>query len=87
MQIPEAPTPSEPNVNPALLPPAGYQKAAAMIKSPKQAPSAVPGPPETTIAATPPAKSEPAATPATAPAAVGPDVMASLTKQFDSLYQ
>ena len=40
MQIPEAPAPNEPNINPALMTPASYEKAATMIKSPKQAPAA-----------------------------------------------
>ncbi|KAK6427784.1 hypothetical protein LTR81_000128 [Elasticomyces elasticus] len=80
MQIPEAPKPSESApVNPPLMTPESYAKAAEIIKSPKQevrAPAVEAVKEKETI------KAEPAA----AAAPVSGELQASLGKQFDSLY-
>ncbi|KAK0835430.1 hypothetical protein LTR02_012529 [Friedmanniomyces endolithicus] len=84
-QIPEAPTPSEPAINPQLMTPALYATAAQPIKSPKQerAPA-----PDTQTAKTPVAPTQPEQAPGAAPLApASAESHASLSKQFDSLYQ
>ncbi|KAK4890802.1 hypothetical protein LTR27_010503 [Elasticomyces elasticus] len=84
MQIPEAPKPSESApVNPPLMTPESYAKAAEIIKSPKQevrAPAV-----EDVKEAAAPVKSE-VANPSAAAAPVSGELQASLGKQFDSLY-
>ncbi|KAK3633704.1 hypothetical protein LTR56_014084 [Elasticomyces elasticus] len=84
MQIPEAPKPSESApVNPPLMTPESYAKAAEIIKSPKQevrAPVV-----EAVKEAAAPVKSE-VANPSAAAAPVSGELQASLGKQFDSLY-
>ncbi|KAK5702882.1 hypothetical protein LTR97_003828 [Elasticomyces elasticus] len=83
MQIPEAPKPSESApVNPPLMTPESYAKAAEIIKSPKQevrAPAV-----EAVKEAAAPVKSEAASPAAAAP--VSGELQASLGKQFDLLY-
>ncbi|KAK5730499.1 hypothetical protein LTR15_000436 [Elasticomyces elasticus] len=80
MQIPEAPKPSESApVNPPLMTPESYAKAAEIIKSPKQE---VRAPTVEAVKEKETVKAEPAA----AAAPVSGELQASLGKQFDSLY-
>ncbi|KAK5719003.1 hypothetical protein LTR17_015428 [Elasticomyces elasticus] len=80
MQIPEAPKPSESApVNPPLMTPESYAKAAEIIKSPKQE---VRAPAVEAVKEKEAVKAEPAA----AAAPVSGELQASLGKQFDSLY-
>ncbi|KAK0931582.1 hypothetical protein LTR29_016351 [Friedmanniomyces endolithicus] len=84
-QIPEAPTPSEPAINTQLMTPALYATAAQPIKSPKQERAAVP---DTQTAKTAVAPTQTEQAPAAAPPAhTNAESNASLSKQFDSLYQ
>ncbi|KAK4962845.1 hypothetical protein LTR10_000472 [Elasticomyces elasticus] len=79
MQIPEAPKPSESApVNPPLMTPESYAKAAEIIKSPKQE---VRAPVVEAVKEKEAIKAEPAAA-----APVSGELQASLGKQFDSLY-